>query len=166
MLISQKSLPFVSISLASPADVLAAIPLINEAFALVTFLEGTRTDETRITEMMEKGDFLVAKEDESARIIAAVYVEKREERGYFGMLAVEPSRQGSGLGRTMVEAAEEHCRKRGCTHIDLTVLSLRPELLPFYRRLGYIETGTEEFHPGRPIKDGIECHCIIMSKAL
>jgi len=82
------------------------------------------------------------------------------------MLAVEPSWQGRGLGRRMIAAAEEHCRTRGCKHMDLAVLSLRPELLPFYRRMGYAETGTEEFRPSVPLKSGVECHCIIMSKKL
>jgi len=162
---SQKSLPSVCISLATPTDVLAAIPVINEAFAIVTFLGGTRTDETRITEMMAKGEFLVAKDD-SGRIIATVYSECNRERGYIGMLAVEPSLQGSGLGCKMMDAAAEHCRNLGCKHVDIKVLSRRSELLPFYRGLGYIETGTEEFHPGRPMKDGVECHCIVMSKFL
>jgi hypothetical protein len=50
--------------------------------------------------------------------------------------------------------------------MDITVLSLRPELPPFYRRLGYLESGTEEFRPSRPLKSGAECYCIVMSKGL
>jgi hypothetical protein len=33
--------------------------------------------------------------------------------------------------------------------MDIAVLTLRPELLAFYSRLGYMRTGTEEFHPSR-----------------
>jgi hypothetical protein len=66
----------------------------------------------------------------------------------------------------MVEAAENFARRHGCTFMDITTLSQRPELPPFYRKLGYAETGTEEFHPNRPLKPGIECHCITMSKPL
>jgi hypothetical protein len=50
--------------------------------------------------------------------------------------------------------------------MDIAVLSLRPELLPLYRKFGYFETGTEQFHPPRSRKVGAECHLIIMSKAL
>jgi hypothetical protein len=35
-----------------------------------------------------------------------------------------------------------------------------------YRRFGYVETGTEEFIRARPLKDGLGCHCIVMSKKL
>lgn len=139
--------------------------LINSAFAVEKFIEGERTDETELRERMKKGEFLLAC-DESGELIASVYVEVRGVRGYFGMLAVDPQRQGCGIGRKMVEAAEEYCREKGCAAMDLTVLSLRPELLPIYRKLGYVESGAEEFRPNRPLKPGVECHCIVTSKGL
>lgn len=157
--------PSADIRLATPADTATVIAIVNAAFAIETFLDGPRIDEESMTEMMRKGEFLVA-EDAAGRIVATIYAEARGERGYFGMLAVDVLRQGKGLGRMMVNAAEEHCRKRGCKFMDLTVLSLRPELPPFYRKLGYAETGTQAFHPPRPLKDGVECHCIVMSKPL
>jgi hypothetical protein len=43
---------------------------------------------------------------------------------------------------------------------------LRPELLPIYRRFGFVETGTEEFTFPRTFKSPTECHCIVMSKQL
>jgi GNAT superfamily N-acetyltransferase len=160
-----KSHAEVRISVATGADILRMIPVVNAAFAIETFLDGSRTDEERMAEMMRKGGFLLAKDD-SGLVLACVYVERRGERGYFGMLAVAPSSQGRGLGRLMVEAAEDHCRRQGCKFMDLTVLSLRPELSPLYRKLGYVESGTQEFHPSRPLKEGVECHCIVMSKVL
>ena len=173
----------VRIRLATAADMPAIIPVVNAAFAIETFLDGTRTDEERMAEMMRKGEFLIAEQmvaEESAdgvtkemaavngqhRIVAAVYTELRGERGYFGMLSVDPSRQGTGLGRVMVEAAEDYCRKHGCKHVDIVVLSLRSDLPPFYRKLGYIQTGTEAARTSRPLKDGLECHGITMSKVL
>lgn len=141
------------------------IRVVNAAFEIEIFIEGTRTDTQRMSAMMEKGQFLLAEEDDG-RMVACVYTQTRDERAYFGMLAVEPSRQGTGLGRLMVEAAENHCRERRCTWMDISVLSLRLELLPFYRKLGYVETSTEEFRPDRPLKSGFECHAIIMSKRL
>jgi hypothetical protein len=44
------------------------------------------------------------------------------------------------------------------------VLSLRPDLPPFYRKLGYAEVRTEDFIPSRRLKDGMQCHAIVMSK--
>jgi|SRR5579863_4608459 len=157
--------PTLRIRAATALDSAEMIPLVNAAFAVETFLEGTRTDEIRMAELMRQGQFLVAR-NEAGRMVASVYIEKRGERGYLGMLAVDPAYQGKGVGRTMLEAAEHQSRVEGCRYMDITVLSLRPELPPIYRKLGYAETGTEEFHPSQPIKSGVVCHSIIMSKAL
>jgi len=154
-----------SIRPAKPRDLPAMLPVVNSAFAIETFLEGNRTDAESLTKMMARGEFLLA-HDPSGKLVASVYVEKRGTRGYLGMLAVDPAMQGKGLARKMVDAAERHCRERGCEAMDLTVLSLRPELPPLYRKFGYVETGTEEFIPSRSLKPGLSGHCIIMSKPL
>lgn len=140
------------------------IAVVNAAFAIETFLEGRRTDRERMSAMMHSGEFLLA--EQGGRIVACVYVEQRVSRGYFGMLAVDPKRQGEGLGRKMIEATENRFRQAGCTHVDIAVLSLRSELLAFYQKLGYTQTGTEEFRPSRPLKPGVKCHVILMSKPL
>ncbi|HET6402434.1 MAG TPA: GNAT family N-acetyltransferase [Candidatus Kapabacteria bacterium] len=161
-----KSLPAsYSVRVASIADIPAIVALVNVAFNVEIFLEGVRTDEKNVIELMQKGQFFLMEEN-SSRIIASIYMELRGERGYFGMLAVEPSRQGQGLGRAMIEFAEEYCREHGCTIMDLKVLSPRKELPPYYEKLGYTNMGTDEFRPSRPIKPGIECHLILMSKPL
>jgi GNAT superfamily N-acetyltransferase len=153
------------IRVATEKDMAAMMDIVNAAFAIETFLDGTRTDKERMSEMMREVEYLVG-QDERDRIVACVYTESRGERGYFGMLAVAPSQQGKGLARQMIEAAEKHCHQRGCRWMDISVLSLRTELLPFYRHLGYAESSTEEFHPSVPLKEGFECHSIVMSKAL
>jgi ribosomal protein S18 acetylase RimI-like enzyme len=155
----------VDMRLAVPEDGPRLIALINAAFAIETFLEGTRTDEERLAALMHKGEIILA-EDHSGHILASIYAEIRGDRGYLGMLAVDPAHQRSGLGKQMLAAAEKHFRARGCEAIDITVLSRRPELLPIYRRLGFVETGTEEFRMSRTLKDDQECHCITMSKQL
>jgi GNAT superfamily N-acetyltransferase len=147
------------------SDSVAMISVINSAFNVEDFLEGTRTDEARLSELMEQGEFLVA-EDRRDKIVATVYLEFFGERGYFGMLAVDPPYQRGGLGRRMIQAAEERARQRGCAYMDIKVLSLRAELLPFYEKLGYRQKGAEPFRPSRPLKPGVECYAIAMSKRL
>lgn len=154
-----------TIRVATPADVPAMVPLVNAAFAIETFLEGPRTDEKNLLEMMQKGEFLVV-ENSSGQTVACVYTELRGDRGYFGMLSVDPAHQGQGLGRSLIEAVEDRCRRQGCKFMDITVLSLRTELPPFYHKFGYVQSGTQEFRHSRPLRNGVECHCIIMSKAL
>ncbi len=157
--------PAPRIRFACESDSHALVPVINSAFKVEDFVEGPRTDEARMSELMQRGEFLIA-ESGSSQIVASVYLEFSGERAYFGMLAVDPSQQGAGLGKKMIEAAEERARQRGCAYMDIKVLSLRPELLPFYGKFGYTQTGTEPFRPSHPLKPGVECYAIVMSKKL
>lgn len=146
--------------IATPDDAEALMRLINAAFVVERFfidVERVRLDEVR--ELQERGVFLVAAEME-----ACVYVEIRAGRGYFGLLSVDPARQGNGLGRALVDAAEQYCRERGCRWIDLRVVSVREELAPFYRKLGYSESGTEPFVSEFPTK--MPVHLVKMEKVL
>src|SRR5208283_3701629 len=72
---------------ATAADRPRLVALINAAFSIETFLEGTRTDEERLTAMMAKGAILVAEESDG-RLLGSVYTERRGARGYMGQLAV------------------------------------------------------------------------------
>ena len=144
-------------------DAEATAALVNAAFKVERFfIDGDRINPGRVRDMLRTGKFLLA--EEGGALIACVYVEIRGERGYFGLLAVDPARQGKGLGQKMVEEAEDYARAAGCAFMDLLIVNLRPELPPFYRRLGYVETGTEPFpadaKPRQP------CHFVVMSKAL
>ena len=148
------------------ADCDRLIPHINAAFALAEpFMSGPRTDPERLAAAMKMGDILLA-EDELGELVASIYTEVRGDRGYIGMLAVAPGRQRSGVGRRMMQAAEDYLRAHGCVAADITVLSVRTELPPVYRSYGYVQTGTEPFVYPHPLKDGLETHCIVMSKKL
>jgi len=80
------------------------------------------------------------------------------------LLSVDPSRQRSGLGSRLMAAAEERCRELGCHSADLQIVNLRQELPDFYRRRGYLPTGTAPFRPDLVTK--MPCHFIKMSKPL
>ena len=124
------------------ADAEAIAGVINRAFAVERdFREGDRTSAQEIAGMLERETFLVA--EEGGRLAGAVLVSIRGEEGYFGMLAVDPSLQRSGTGRGLLAAAEEHCRRAGCTVMTMSTGQARTELIPYYQRLGYRLTGTE-----------------------
>jgi predicted N-acetyltransferase YhbS len=137
--------------------------LINAAFQVERFfVDGDRTNAEEVQALLGKGSFLLA--EEGAALIGCVYVEPRGQRGYFGLLSVQPGRHGQGLGRELVAAAEDHLRRAGCGAVDILVVNLRTELPPFYRRLGYAESGTFPFPDnGRAMRP---CHFIAMAKTL
>ena len=151
------------IRLAQSADVEALARLINVAFRVeLPFIEGDRFNAGGVREYMKKGKFLLA--EDSVGLAGCVYVEVRGDRGYLGLLGVEPRRQGTGLGRKLMHAAEDFFRTANCVAIDLRIVSARAPLSAFYRHLGYVETGTAPLPPDAPAK--VPCHFILMSKSL
>ena len=146
------------------ADTAAITKVINAAFkqAESFFIERDRIDEESVRNFLKTGEFLVAEDGET--LTGCVYLEPRGERGYIGLLSVDPSRQRSGLGSQLMAAAEDRCRELGCRTADLQIVNLRQELPEFYRRRGYSPTGTAPFRPDLVTK--IPCHFIKMSKAL
>jgi GNAT superfamily N-acetyltransferase len=151
--------------LAAESDIPALIELVNAAYRIETFLEGARTDAARLQSMLQKGEILLG-EHEAGALAGCVYMEPRGNHGYLGMFAVDPARQGLGLARRIIEAAEDRFRQQGFKAVEISVLSLRAELPPIYRRYGYVETGTEPFLNIQALKPGRECHAIVMTKQL
>ena len=141
----------------------ALMRLINLAFRVEKFfIETDRISLPQVREYLDKGVFLIAEEE--SRLAGCIYVELRGERGYFGLLSVEPSRQRSGLGRRLITAAEEFCRSAGSRFMDMCIVNLRQELPAYYAKLGYSETGTSPFPAD--VETKLPCHFIEMSKAL
>lgn len=149
--------------MAGAADVEALARLINAAFVVEqSFIAGERIDVAGVREYMGRGKFIVS--EDAAGLVGCVYVELRSERGYLGLLGVAPVRQGTGLGRKLMEAAEGYFRAAGCRGIDLRIISPRMPLPAFYEHMGYKQTGTAPFATDVPVK--VPCHYILMSKLL
>jgi len=149
---------------ATQADAKKITALINLAFAEVEqfFVDGDRISEAEVSTSMQTGVFLVAERD--GALEGCVYVEPQGPRAYFGLLSVNPAIKQRGTGSHLMKAAEEHGRKLGCEFMDIKIVNLRSELPDFYRKRGYIETGTSSFPP--EVETKLPCHFIDMSKRL
>jgi GNAT superfamily N-acetyltransferase len=56
-------------------------------------------------------------------------------------VAAAPVHQGQGLGRALIEFAEQHARNLGLTAVELYTNEAMVENLRLYPRLDYVETG-------------------------
>src|SRR5439155_13403345 len=99
----------ISLRFAQSVDVERFARLINAAFIVEQpSIQGDRIDARGVRAYLEKGKFLVAEDWHG--LAGCVYLELRGERGYLGLLGVEPRRQGTGLGREVRVGGEDYFR--------------------------------------------------------
>ena len=145
------------------ADAGTIAQMINLAFEVEQFfVEGSRITIEEVHRLMGKGTFWLI--EHQAVPAGCVYVEPQGDRAYLGLLSVVPSSQGTGLGRSLMIAAEDYARDMGCKFMDLRVVNVRPELAPFYNKLGYQKNGTAPFPADVVTK--MPCHFELMVKPL
>jgi predicted N-acetyltransferase YhbS len=157
----------IHIRLAQRADAEKIVSVINSAFRVVEefFVDGDRIDLKSVLTSLDKGHFLLAESNDG--LLGCVYVEQRgtdERRAYLGLLSVDPTRQKSGVGTLLMDAAEDYGRLLGCEFMDMNVVNLRRELPAFYQKRGYLITGTSPFPSD--VETKVPCHFIEMSKPL
>lgn len=146
----------------SDADQLVA--LINSAFKRAEghIIDRDRIDLETVQSLLVKGEFLLAEND--GNLAGCVYLERRGERTYLGLLSVAPSRQKVGVGSMLMNESERRCAAAGCRFMDLRIINLREDNHGFYKRRGYEETGTEPFPSELTPK--VPCYFINLSKPL
>ncbi|OHT45399.1 GNAT family N-acetyltransferase [Flavobacterium tructae] len=145
------------ITKASLQDIPALTVLINSAYRGETskkgwtteanLLEGKRTDEQEMTEIFLDPKNTILKYTEKDHIIGSVLLVEKGHQLYLGMLTVSPELQNSGIGKKMLAEAENHAKALGLSSIIMTVISVREELIAWYKRHGYVDTGEREAFP-------------------
>ncbi len=92
------------------------------------------TVESIAADLAEHGG-MVARE--GGEPVACLRFERRDGHLHARRVSVRPDRQGAGIGRVLMAAAEEHARRVGEKELWLGVRTALPDNLAFYRRLGY-----------------------------
>jgi GNAT superfamily N-acetyltransferase len=142
---------------AQDEDVEALVALVTSAYrgdssrlgwtTEADLIDGGRTDADEMRELLP--DVLVAVED--GALVGCCALTARGDRGYFGTFAVLPILQGGGVGSVLLTAAETRAHELGLPTVEMTVLSVRTELIAYYERRGYVDTGDT-----RPFPYGVE----------
>ena len=105
------------------------------------YLGGVRTTEEVVKNTINeaKGTYFLVKIE--CEIVACVYYEKQDSKMYLGSLTVDPDMQAKGIGKAIMTHAEQYCKYLDCTIISMSVVSRRTELIAWYERQGYFNTG-------------------------
>tara|TARA_R110002096_G_scaffold434832_5_gene658240 strand:- start:43787 stop:44278 length:492 start_codon:yes stop_codon:yes gene_type:complete len=149
--------------LAKPHDLNAIVALINEAYVVEShFITGPRIAAEEVAASIAAEEVVALRDREV--VIATAHMAVHQRTGHLGLISVHPKMQGQGLGRRIIEIAESLAIVRGATQMQLEVVNLREELPPFYRKLGYVETGTAPFDDPKPTL--LPVHFVTMGKPL
>lgn len=133
------------------ADASALNQLVNSAYRGDTsrqgwtteadLLDGTRIDEAALRELIEKPNTVILTYREAGKLLGCVELRLQEGKLYLGMLSVKPDIQGKGVGKKLMQAAEDYAAQQNLNTIMMTVISVRKELIDWYIRHGYQLTG-------------------------
>jgi ribosomal protein S18 acetylase RimI-like enzyme len=77
----------------------------------------------------------------NGQLAGTVHLQQQPTCLYLGMLSVDPELQAKGIGKQLLQAAENHARHCNCPAIKMTVISSRTTLVDWYNRHGYHSTG-------------------------
>lgn len=140
-------------AIATPADVATITALLNTAYRGESSKQGwtteahliagnVRTDEKNLLQVMQQPNSIFIKfSKEPQEIFGCVNLQQQGNKIYLGMLSVSPQLQGFGIGKQLLKAAEEYAKHLQCTTIYMLVISVRKELIDWYIRYGYNDTG-------------------------
>ncbi|MEV8515257.1 GNAT family N-acetyltransferase [Dactylosporangium sp. NPDC051484] len=137
---------------AAAGDVPALVGLVHSAYrgdssragwtTEADLLDGQRTDPEMVAGAIADPAVLVLLAEAGGAPVACCQLERRDGYAYFGMFAVDPLRQGGGLGASVLSEAERHARDAwGSAELRMTVIVQREDLIAWYVRRGYARTG-------------------------
>ena len=137
---------------AGAADIPAIVALVESAYrgdasragwtTEADLLDGQRVDAAGVAEVVARPDSRVLLGESSGNLRVCCHIERQGETCYFGMFAVDPTLQGGGIGKQTLSEAERVARVEWkCGKMEMTVISVRDDLIAWYARRGYRRTG-------------------------
>jgi predicted N-acetyltransferase YhbS len=134
-------------------------------------LGGQRMDLAQLEEIIAGPAQAVLLLSYESGLLGCVQVTRKPGGAYLGLLTVRPTLQGGGLGRRLIAEAERYAVANfAAAFVEMTVIKQRPELIAWYVRRGYADTGRELPFPmndrrfGEPKRDDLVF--VVLSKRL
>lgn len=119
-------------------------------------LDGQRTDTVEISAILNRPANRIILCEEEGQLVGSMQIEKKQDYAYLGMFAVRPDCQGKGLGKSMLNHAEQIVfSEMDCNWLEMTVITQRKDLIGWYQRRGYEVSGKTRPFPYGDTRYGI-----------
>ena len=165
---------------AEEADCPALCALVNAAYRPAedaagwtsesTLVAGQRTSPAQLQALLQRPrSTLLLACCEAGHIQGCVHIEAEQQDAYIGLLAVWPQQQGGGLGKQLLQQAEQWAiREFGARQLLLSVIQQRRTLRAYYLRRGYLPNGQGYPYPldagaGVPFDDSLWVEVLVKS---
>jgi ribosomal protein S18 acetylase RimI-like enzyme len=127
---------------AGPGDVAAIAAIVQRAYGVyierIGLRPGPMDDDHR--EQVRRGLVHVAEDGAGdPEVVGVIVLVEGDDRLVIENVAVDPARQGEGIGRRLLEFAEETARRAGVGTVALYTHEKMTENLALYAHLGYEE---------------------------
>ncbi|MDD2802451.1 MAG: GNAT family N-acetyltransferase [Methylococcales bacterium] len=117
----------------------------------VDLLDGRRTEAAELERLIADANSIILLCKHASELVGSIHLERNVEQVQFGMLAVNPSLQGRGIGKQLLQSAELAAQQAWPVNtFIMAVISSRHELIAFYERRGYRRTGITKAFPVNP----------------
>lgn len=117
----------------------------------VHLVSGNRISQQEIHDLIADPEVsLLAATDDDGTLLGCCYSAAHGADAEFGLFAVDPAVQATGCGKALLAAQVEVQRRRGARNLFIYVLQGRPELVAWYRRRGFVDTGETTDFPSDP----------------
>lgn len=147
-----------SLRLATRVDAAAICTLVNSSYrgiagergwtSEVELVTGLRAQAADIEKVLARANSAVLVGVVASAIVACVHAEKVGSDVQIGLFSVQPSWQGRGIGKWLLDEAERYAwQVLNAQRLVMTVISQRSELISFYQRRGYRRTGEISPYP-------------------
>lgn len=129
--------------------------LVNEAYRgkigwtkETDLVQGNRTTASDIKSIILNSNSHLLISLEQNKIIACICVEQINNEAYIGLFAVAPNKQAKGIGKQVLQLAEQYAINNFTFEkFVMVVVSQREELISYYERRGYTRVGKIKQYP-------------------
>jgi GNAT superfamily N-acetyltransferase len=124
---------------ATGADVPSVAALVDAAYGHYVERLGMRPGPMTVDYATVIRDHQVTVAEHHGAIVGVIVLSVTDEGFLVDNVAVHPSRRGTGLGRALLQFAEDEARRAGFDSIYLYTHEKMTENLALYSRIGYVE---------------------------
>ncbi|MFM1961671.1 MAG: hypothetical protein RLZZ172_516 [Bacteroidota bacterium] len=141
-----------AISIATCQDLPQLMALVNRAYRGASSRKGwtteadliagdVRIDADALQQVLITPGSIVLGYRQAENLVGCVNLQHKGDYLYLGMFSVSPEHQNAGIGKKLLQAAELVALQWDLKAIHMSVISVRHELIAWYMRNGYADTG-------------------------